>query len=224
MTQGEECYPKLVVFDLDACCWFPEMYMMSSGPPYKKVKGNMNKMVASNGEEVKLLGITRAVWALLQAPCGRFRNTRVAIASRCDEPAWARELLKLFEAAPDVSFWDVCEKGDLVEIYKGSKKGHFKALQKKTGIAFEDMCFFDDDPVNIRDVSSLGVVCVLTPDGVTSDAWEKGLRDYAKAHGKPIPAAVAPEPEPPKAEEPKAEPPKAEEPSKPLPWYKASPP
>ena len=57
-----------------------------------------------------------------------------------------------------------------------------------------------------------------------SDAWEKGLRDYAKAHGKPIPAAVAPEPEPPKAEEPKAEPPKAEEPSKPLPWYKASPP
>ena len=28
--------PKLVVFDLDACCWYPEMYMVRRGPPFKK--------------------------------------------------------------------------------------------------------------------------------------------------------------------------------------------
>ena len=26
--------PKVVVFDLDNCCWYPEMYEMSTGPPY----------------------------------------------------------------------------------------------------------------------------------------------------------------------------------------------
>ena len=37
------------------------------------------------------------------------------------------------------------------------------------------MIFFDDDPQNIRDVSTLGVLSVLTPDGVTRGAWEQGL-------------------------------------------------
>lgn len=40
----------------------------------------------------------------------------------------------------------------LTEIYKGSKKGHLRALHQKTGVPFERMCFFDDDPFNISDV------------------------------------------------------------------------
>ena len=28
--------PRLVVFDLDACCWYPEMYMVRRGPPFEK--------------------------------------------------------------------------------------------------------------------------------------------------------------------------------------------
>ena len=43
------------------------------------------------------------------------------------------------------------------------------------------MVFFDDDPQNIRDVSSLGVLSVLTPDGVTRAAWEKGLAAFDAA-------------------------------------------
>ena len=45
---------------------------------------------------------------------------------------------------------------------------------------FQDMLFFDDDPYNIQDVSRLGVTCVETPDGVTSEAWEEGLRRHMR--------------------------------------------
>lgn len=27
--------PRVVVFDLDACCWYPEMYMLSGGAPFQ---------------------------------------------------------------------------------------------------------------------------------------------------------------------------------------------
>jgi hypothetical protein len=30
--------PKVVVFDLDACLWYPEMYMMSGGPFHVDIK------------------------------------------------------------------------------------------------------------------------------------------------------------------------------------------
>ena len=40
---------------------------------------------------------------------------------------------------------------------------HLAALRKKTGLDYSEMLFFDDDPTNIRDVSSIGVVSILTP-------------------------------------------------------------
>merc|ERR1719163_956870 len=51
--------PKLVVFDLDACCWYPEMYMVRQGPPFTKT--NEDECKASDGEAIKLLGQTRKV-------------------------------------------------------------------------------------------------------------------------------------------------------------------
>ena len=49
----------------------------------------------------------------------------------------------------------------------------------RKGIAFSDMLFFDDDPNNIRDVSALGVCSILTPQGVTEEAWQEGLATFA---------------------------------------------
>lgn len=34
---------------------------------------------------------------------------------------------------------------NLCEIYPGSKEPHFQSLRKKTGVAFEEMIFFDDE-------------------------------------------------------------------------------
>jgi len=63
--------------------------------------------------------------------------------------------------------------------YKGSKRDHLAAIKRKSGYGFEHMIFFDDDPTNIRDVSSLGVLSVLTPHGVTRKVFEEGLAVFA---------------------------------------------
>ena len=135
---------------------------------------------------MKLLGVVRTVWREIHEN-PKFADTRIGIASRCDEPNWAMELLKMFVVCDrgtnengvvhGVTMFQAAEP--LIEIYRESKQVHFAELQKKTDIDFEDMLFFDDDPFNISDVSKLGVTCVLTPDGVTKTAWELGLHDFA---------------------------------------------
>jgi len=40
------------------------------------------------------------------------------------------------------------------------------------------MVFFDDDPVNIKDVSSIGVLSKLTPNGVTREAFLEVLAEF----------------------------------------------
>lgn len=59
-----------------------------------------------------------------------------AYVSRCDEPVWAAECLKLFEVAPGVTMHGLAEHH---EVYPGRKTKHFKAIQQRTGIAYEDM-------------------------------------------------------------------------------------
>mmetsp|Transcript_252 Transcript_252/g.927 ORF Transcript_252/g.927 Transcript_252/m.927 type:complete len:183 (+) Transcript_252:2728-3276(+) len=169
--------PKLVVFDLDACCWSPEMYMLigKGGPPFTRTD-DPNRIWTVTGEPVKLYSGVRPIWrAILHDE--RFRGTQIAIASRCDEPEWARELLTLFEVDGSTTMAEAAE--GRAEIYRQSKQVHFGALQDKTGIAFDDMLFFDDDPFNISDVGKLGVTCVLTPDGLTAAAFQLGLLDFA---------------------------------------------
>ena len=41
------------------------------------------------------------------------------------------------------------------------------------------MIFFDDQTGNCQTVSKLGVVCVLTPNGVTREHFNKGLEQFA---------------------------------------------
>merc|ERR1711957_599658 len=108
-------------------------------------------------------------------------DTKVGVASRCDEPAWGRECLQMFMVKDGVSMWDIADGGNLCEIYKGSKQSHFRMLQKKTGIAFKDMLFFDDDSWNIRQVEELGLTSILTPDGVTAQSWHEGLTCFSRS-------------------------------------------
>ena len=51
-------------------------------------------------------------------------------------------------------------------------------IAEETGIPFQEMLFFDDDPTNIRDVSKLGVTSILTPHGVTAEKWAEGLQHF----------------------------------------------
>lgn len=65
------------------------------------------------------------------------------------------------------------------EIYPGSKVTHFKRIHKATGIAYEDMVFYDNERWNCREVAAMGVVCIHTPDGMTNEVWQQGLQQFA---------------------------------------------
>mmetsp|Transcript_62396 Transcript_62396/g.91452 ORF Transcript_62396/g.91452 Transcript_62396/m.91452 type:complete len:92 (-) Transcript_62396:24-299(-) len=52
--------------------------------------------------------------------------------------------------------------------------------KKKTGIAFEDMIFYDNEEHNCKTVKSLGVHCVYTPRGMTEEVWKSSLAEFAK--------------------------------------------
>ena len=47
--------PVLVVFDLDACCWFPEMYMLWGGGAPFRVVHKTNTLLDARGTSVRLL-------------------------------------------------------------------------------------------------------------------------------------------------------------------------
>ena len=67
------------------------------------------------------------------------------------------------------------------EIYPGNKTTHFRRIRDASGIAYQDMLFFDNEMRNCRDVGRLGVTCVYTPDGMTDRTWQQGLTEFAQS-------------------------------------------
>ena len=66
--------PKLVVFDLDQCCWHPEMFELRAAPSSWDQTSNS---VVCGGDRVQLFpGATLALRELRNDP--RFKDTRVA--------------------------------------------------------------------------------------------------------------------------------------------------
>ncbi len=73
---------------------------------------------------------------------------------------------------------------DFVEIYPGSKTNHFERIRKASGVDYEQMLFFDDEPRN-RNVESLGVTMYLVRDGVSSGEVDEGIWEWRKRMGIP---------------------------------------
>jgi hypothetical protein len=53
-----------------------------------------------------LLTQVRSIWKTLHSDA-QWKGVKVGIASRCDEPDWARELLNIIEISPKVMMKDV---------------------------------------------------------------------------------------------------------------------
>ena len=66
-----------------------------------------------------------------------------------------------------------------LQIYPGSKTTHFERIHRDTGLAYEEMLFFDDESRN-KNVEVLGVVMQLVRDGVTREEIDKGVRSWRK--------------------------------------------
>ncbi|KAG2438328.1 hypothetical protein HYH02_011025 [Chlamydomonas schloesseri] len=187
--------PKLIAFDLDGTLWWPEMYMLDGGAPFRRDKSGA--VFDKRNERIELMGASEAVLREL-ATDPKWRDTEIAYVSRTEYPEWAIPCLKTFL----VNNGGGAEGGDsngsgsgngskdgrnlldissYQEIYPGSKITHFKKIHKDSGVAYEDMLFFDNEKWNCTECSRLGIVCVYTPRGLTKEAWERGLADFATA-------------------------------------------
>ncbi|GAA6055181.1 hypothetical protein JCM3770_002223 [Rhodotorula araucariae] len=186
--------PKCVVFDLDYTLWdcWCDTHV---SPPLKRRGNDLNKVYDKHDQPLSFYPDVPGILLQLHRS-----GTHVAAASRTHAPKVARQILNellLPGSLNDAAAADPLKardgKGetvqaiklfDTMEIYPGSKMEHFREINRKTGIAFEDMLFFDDESRN-REVAKLGVTFVLVPNGGTSrqlfelglKAWRKGLTD-----------------------------------------------
>ena len=109
-----------------------------------------------------------------------FAQTRVAFASSTTHKDWALTCMDLIEVTSGVSLSSVV---DFVEIHPTQKQFHFSRLKEQSGVAFENMLFFDNERWNIEDAQELGVNCIYCPSGLGMGAWDQGLALFQKGRG-----------------------------------------
>lgn len=172
--------PKLIVFDLDACLWSPEMFELSAAPT---TYDGAARGVRAGREHVRLFSGASAVLRRILSD-GPFRGVRIAVASSTTEPHYAATCLAQLPVDPERGE-TVGSLVDFRQIYPGSKGSqHFPRLAAESGVAFDQMLFFDDCTYgdNCGQVASQceGVTCVRTPDGLTEALFDAGLAAFAR--------------------------------------------
>ena len=142
--------PSLIVFDLDLTLWdCGGSWCDCLSPPFRI---RDDQVVDRLGARIRLYEDVQAILNDCDS-----RDIPMALASRTQEPDWARELLDLL---------GITDRFAYAEIYPASKFSHFSSLKSDSGIAYEEMLFFDDEMRNIHDVSQLGVTCIHVPNGI----------------------------------------------------------
>lgn len=153
--------PRCVVFDLDGCLWSPEMYELSwdrGGAPF--AYDTQGVMRDKRGCVISLhSGVESALTEL--ATDKKWKGVTVAVASCCDVPPWAFELLGKFEFGPSKS--KLNELITICKIHKGGKQGHLREIQQVVGCSFDEIIFFDNEPYNCQQVASLSATLRTSP-------------------------------------------------------------
>ena len=148
----------LVVFDLDFTLWDAGgTWCDHLSPPFKISSKGVSD---ARGNIINLYPDAMKIFQVIEG-----NSIPMAIASRTEEPEWARQLLELL---------GIRDKFKYEEIFPGSKVTHFNNLKEKSGIEFSKMIFFDDEPRNTIEVGDLGVHCSLIRSGINMIAF-KGL-------------------------------------------------
>ncbi|OAA43959.1 magnesium dependent phosphatase [Beauveria brongniartii RCEF 3172] len=183
--------PRLIVFDLDYTLW-PYWVDTHVTPP---LKANAAHTAATDryGEDFAFYQDVPLILQLLPRVAGSASSSsssstpiKLGVASRTSAVGIARDLLKMLHLPAVDGQQKARRAGDAfdagTEIYPGSKIRHFEMLQKRTGIAYEDMLFFDDESRNME-TEKLGVTMRLIRDGLTWAEVEKGVEDWRKRRG-----------------------------------------
>lgn len=168
--------PKLIVFDLDQTVWTPELYQLRTHQRAGRTP------VAHR--DVQLLPGARAALERKQrrAEDDVLSSVSFAVASRTKSVDWAHDLLDQF---------GIRDLFDHVEIFPGNKRQHLGRIADQSGVAFEEMLFFDDARDgkygNCVPVAEMGVLSVHCPSGLHSEEiFEMGLarfREWDRAAG-----------------------------------------
>ena len=166
-AQGGAPMPSMVVFDLDFTLWKPELYQLSSGPPFTQSADGC--VLTRRGERLDLFPAARkALSALADA------GVPVAIASRASERAWAVEIMRLLLVDDRRTVADVVGSAPVV-IQGGSKVHHLKHIAHESGVPLREMVFFDNERGNILEVKKIGPTCIYCPRGLTDDVFRDGV-------------------------------------------------
>ncbi|GMF62677.1 unnamed protein product [Phytophthora fragariaefolia] len=167
--------PRLVVFDLDYTLWCPYIDVLNGGPFTETEDPCV--VVDRYGEELSLLPDVQAVLDVIETD-PKFRGTKVAIASRTGEIEAAKECMGLLKVSIGGEMKTLESIASYVEIYPTCKVAHFKEFEQQSGLAYEDMLFFDDEHRNIQDIKRLGATCQFCRDGLTWTSWLQGMEAY----------------------------------------------
>ena len=166
--------PAAIIFDLDGCLWYPDMYMLwGGGAPFSKAAAGTD-LTDVRGAKVRMIGAVPEVLRELKTDPA-WINTVVGVASCTDEPEWAQECMQKFDIGSGYCIKDVMQ---IEEIHKGNKQGHLRNIAEQTGLAFEEVLFFDNERDNCLDVAQLGCTVAWVPEGVTAVAWAETLERF----------------------------------------------
>lgn len=156
--------PKLIVFDLDFTLWdCGGTWCDCLTPPFRMRAGNI---LDRRDHHIRLYPDVPEILDHCDR-CG----IPMALASRTEQPDWARELIDMLEIGHRFVFQ---------EIYPTAKPKHFSALQADSGCSYFEMLFFDDEPRNTRDVSELGVTCIDVPSGISWSLFQASLEHFGR--------------------------------------------
>ncbi|TIB07988.1 hypothetical protein E3P92_03899 [Wallemia ichthyophaga] len=178
MMEAPANLPKLIVFDLDYTLWDLWIDTHISGPI--KPSSNYNEVIPRRGSP---FGFYRDVPEMLQRL--KSEGIEIAAASRTAAPDYAYDALKHLKLKNRSGGDNISAKSlfDYTEVYPGSKVKHFQKLAKKSGFAYEDMLFFDDESRN-KEVESLGVTFQLVGvSGTDENTLQKGVKAWRQRRG-----------------------------------------
>lgn len=169
--------PSLIVLDCDHTIW-PFDCNKDVLPPFtKSLWGGVWDCYGRPADPY--LEVPDIVLAIVKA------GIPVAYASRNPSTDDIEELLIRIEISPELSLWDAMPSYDYFHVYSSGGYGrgkakHFDAIQKATGIAYENMLFFDDLPDNIVHAKAMGITSVLVNEktGLNWDAMRVGLLEF----------------------------------------------
>ncbi|CAG8458777.1 13592_t:CDS:10 [Ambispora leptoticha] len=159
--------PLLFIFDLDYTLW--PLWVDTLEPPFKASPSELHTVRDKYNYEIKLFPDVPRILNFIRK---NIPNSKIAVASRTDKPEWARKILSLMSfpvQQEEDAIASLNELFDFAEIYPGSKLTHMKALRNKSGIAYDDMIFFDDEIRNNEVEISRGIRSSLAENATFYD-------------------------------------------------------